>query len=329
MVERPAISGETIAAMSVLTEDGFCLCEMIVDDEGVPVDYRFLEINHRFEEMTGLRDPVGRTALDLVPNLERHWVDYYARVGLGGERLQFEEGSEAMGRWFEVFATPVRPTGRFIIVFRDISERRKAEAERESALAHAERLLEELNHRVMNNLSIMASVVSMEARALQDEFGADALSRITGRLNALAHLYEQLSVSRTVDMVSMRPYLDRVLAALSRTFEGSGVAIEARIEDAELPTGRAINVGLMVNELVTNSVKHAFRNSEPGTVTVAFGPAETGYSLTVSDDGAGLASEEAPGQGIGQRLVGAFVAQLEGDHSIRTGQDGTAVSIAF
>ncbi len=110
-------------------DEGFCLCEMITDADGAPIDYRFLEVNARFEEQTGLSDPVGRTAYELVPDLEPHWVETYARVGLGGETLRFQSGSSEMGRWFDVFAAPIEPvgTGRFVLVFNDVTERRRAE----------------------------------------------------------------------------------------------------------------------------------------------------------------------------------------------------------
>jgi PAS domain S-box-containing protein len=108
-------------------DEGYCVAEMIVNELGEAVDYRFLEVNPLFEEMTGLIDPVGKTALELVPDLERTWIDKYARVALGGEPLRFEQGSEAMGRWFDVFATPVPPTGQFAIVFKDQTARRQWE----------------------------------------------------------------------------------------------------------------------------------------------------------------------------------------------------------
>ena len=107
-------------------DEGFCLCEMIVDGGGRAVDYRFLEVNPLFEAMTGLHNAVGRTALELLPDLERHWVDTYARVGLGRESLRFENGSATMGRWFDVFATPVEPHGRFAIVFKDTTTAKAA-----------------------------------------------------------------------------------------------------------------------------------------------------------------------------------------------------------
>ena len=107
-------------------DQGYCVCEMVVVD-GAAVDYRFVEVNARFEEMTGLADAAGRTALELVPGLEQHWIDTYARVALGGETLRFEQGSDAMGRWFDVFAVPVAPDGYFALVFRDQTERRSTE----------------------------------------------------------------------------------------------------------------------------------------------------------------------------------------------------------
>ncbi len=112
-------------------DEGFCLCEMIVDGKGRPADYRFLEVNPAFETLTGLASAVGRTARELVPGLEEHWVKTYARVGLGGESLRFEQGSDAMGRWYTVFASPVEPkgNGKFTLVFSDITSRHRTDRE--------------------------------------------------------------------------------------------------------------------------------------------------------------------------------------------------------
>lgn len=129
--ERPAAPladpGERYRSLVGSIDEGFCLCEMVVDEAGLPIDYRFLEVNHLFGEMTGIKpDAVGRTARELVPGLEDRWVQMYARVGLGGESIRFEEGSAAMGRIFDVFAFP-QGHGRFALLFRDITARRQAE----------------------------------------------------------------------------------------------------------------------------------------------------------------------------------------------------------
>jgi PAS domain S-box-containing protein len=110
-------------------DEGFCVCRMLFDEEGRPVDYLFLEVNPLFERMTGLADAVGHTAYELVPDLEPIWLQTYARSVLHGEGFRFEQRSDAMDRWFDVFCMPVKPAGHFALVFKDISAQRKAHDE--------------------------------------------------------------------------------------------------------------------------------------------------------------------------------------------------------
>ncbi|MBS1795400.1 MAG: PAS domain S-box protein [Acidobacteria bacterium] len=110
-------------------DEGFCIFEMLFDADGRPSDYRFLEVNPAFERMTGLENAVGRTALEMIPNLELHWVETYGRVALTGEAVRFTERSEAMGRWFDVYAVRVggAESRRVALIFNNITERKKAE----------------------------------------------------------------------------------------------------------------------------------------------------------------------------------------------------------
>ena len=109
--------------------DGFCVCEILVDEDGTPYDYRFLEVNPAFEEHTGLKDAAGKTVYELIPNLEPYWVETYGKVALQGERVRFEQGSAAMGRWFDVYAFPFGPphSRQFAIQFKDTSAQKQAE----------------------------------------------------------------------------------------------------------------------------------------------------------------------------------------------------------
>lgn len=113
----------------------FCRCEMIFDHQGQPFDYRFLEANRRFEQMTGLQHPVGKTARELVPNLEAHWFEIYGQVVSTGEPTWFENQSIALNRWYEVNAIPIGDPypNQFALLFMDISDRKQAEAERTQA----------------------------------------------------------------------------------------------------------------------------------------------------------------------------------------------------
>lgn len=151
-------------------DEGYCLAEMVHDADGRAVDYRFLETNPLFESMTGLVDAVGRTALEMIPELESHWIETYARVASGGDPLRFESGSEAMGRWFDVFATPVGASGtRFALVFKDVTERRRADlALRESEIAErAARRRAELTARVLGEMEAREGVRARTGRLVE------------------------------------------------------------------------------------------------------------------------------------------------------------------
>ena len=150
-------------------DEGYCLAEMILDADGEPVDYRFLEVNALFAGMTGLDDAEGRTAMEMIPGLEREWVETYARVSFGGEPVRFESGSEVMGRWFDVFATPVPPRGRFALVFKDVTARRKTDEHlRESRLAERRaRRRAELREMVVSELESVEGVTPRARRLVE------------------------------------------------------------------------------------------------------------------------------------------------------------------
>jgi PAS domain S-box-containing protein len=123
------VSEERYRTLFETIDAGFCVVEMIFDRENRPVDYRFVEANPAFDSQTGLAGAIGRTARELVPDLEPHWFDLYGQVALTGEPARFEKGSDAMGRWFDVHALRVGDPGRhrIAILFNDISERRLGE----------------------------------------------------------------------------------------------------------------------------------------------------------------------------------------------------------
>ena len=111
-------------------DEGFCIVEVLFDAAGVATDYRFLETNAVFERQSGLEHAAGCTALELVPGLEREWIDLYGRVASTGQAVRVERESAPMGRWFDVFASRVGgPGSRLVaIVFRDVTARKRLEA---------------------------------------------------------------------------------------------------------------------------------------------------------------------------------------------------------
>ncbi len=114
-------------------DEGFCVIEVLFDENDTPKDYRFLETNPAFENQTGLQQAIGKTVSQLVPNLEDLWVETYGKIALTGESLRFENCSEAMNRWFDVYAFRIgQPRERKVaLLFKDISEVKRIEQERE------------------------------------------------------------------------------------------------------------------------------------------------------------------------------------------------------
>ncbi|MBD0340375.1 MAG: PAS domain-containing protein, partial [Microcoleus sp. Co-bin12] len=110
-------------------DEGFCIIEMLFDANDKPIDYRFLEVNPAFLKQTGLEQAAGKTARELVPDLEDYWFEMYGKVALTGESLRFEHGSEAMNRWFEVlaFRTPEPQSRQVALLFKEITDRKQSE----------------------------------------------------------------------------------------------------------------------------------------------------------------------------------------------------------
>lgn len=104
-------------------DEAFCLLEVIYDEEGEPDEFRALKVNPAFEQQTGLKDVVGRTAREVVPNLEEKWLEAWKKVAKTGEPLCFVEESQALGRWFDacIYAAEGKNSSRLVVLFYDIT----------------------------------------------------------------------------------------------------------------------------------------------------------------------------------------------------------------
>jgi PAS domain S-box-containing protein len=147
-------------------DEGFCLIEILLDGGGTPVDYRFVETNPAFVRQTGLVDAVGRTARELVPGLEPHWFEMYGRVALTGEALRFQNGSEPMGRWFDVYALRVGAPEqlRVALLFNDVTETHRAALERDRLLAELTGERERLRSLILHMPAPLALLTGPEHR---------------------------------------------------------------------------------------------------------------------------------------------------------------------
>ncbi len=177
---RPAVGSSELTesryrALFNAIDEGFCIIEVIFDPLQRPIDFRFLETNRAFERQAGLAQVQGRLMRDLAPGHEQHWFDIYGRIALTGEPLRFERRAGALqDRWFDVYAFRVdRPEQRHVaVLFSDITQRRRAEAEREAAKGAAQESEARLR-RIIDNMS--GFVAMLDAHGVVLEAGEPAL----------------------------------------------------------------------------------------------------------------------------------------------------------
>ena len=159
--------------------EGFCVIEMIFDEEGLPSDYRFLDLNPAFEGQTGLKDARGKTIRELSPAHDAHWFEIYGKVAATGEAVRFVNEAKALGRWFDVSAYRVGTPDRWkvAILFIDISERMHAAAERERLAAESDRD-RRIYHTALSNTPDLVYVFDIDRRFI---YANEALLRMWGR----------------------------------------------------------------------------------------------------------------------------------------------------
>jgi two-component sensor histidine kinase len=209
---------------------------------------------------------------------------------------------------------------------------RQAQAERNRQLAERDLMLEEFDHRVKNNFALVASLLDMQRRRAKDEGTAQALGSALARIESIArahrHLYRGAPTPGTIDMAA---YLGELCSALSEAlFLRAALTLDCDSDSVQMPRDRAVSIGLILNELVTNAAKHAFEGRAAGTIQVRFRATESGWRLTVADNGHGIPADKPVREGaLGQRLVEAFAKQAGGTIATESGPGGTTITVEF
>lgn len=196
------------------------------------------------------------------------------------------------------------------------------------------RLLQELQHRVKNHIAIVARLVNMRVRHVESEEARAELAGIATRVETLRLVHEQLYTAGKTDRVGLRPFLTALVENICRLHDGEGsVRIDTQIDDAELSPDLAVPLGLIVNEFVTNSLKHAF-DDRGGTIAVSGEVADNDrLRIHLRDDGKGLpgttegASAAETGTGTGLKLIRGLARQIDADAQWSADQGGTRLTL--
>jgi len=215
----------------------------------------------------------------------------------------------------EIGLNPIRTTeGAFVLAsVVDITERKRAQAQFATALREKTVLLNEVHHRVKNNLQVITSLLNLQAARARDPSVQALIGESRSRVQAMALIHQLLFERRDWTAVHLGGYLQRLGDLLASTYGGNRIAVQIDAEDLELDVQRAMPCGLIVNELVTNAFKHAFPDERGGRICVALKrEGETHARLSVSDDGVGLPEklDLAQAESLGMQLVPLLAEQL-------------------
>lgn len=235
----------------------------------------------------------------------------------------------------EVFYEKASPANIFLSI-EDVTNKRVLERENADLLRQKDMLLDEIYHRVANSLQIIASIISMKARKVVSDEARGALEDAHSRIMSIAAVQKHLHASVVGGSIALIPYLTSLCEAISQSMvsDDQPISIEVRGQGSNVSRQTAENLGLIVAELVINSLKHAFGNAmQGGGIVVTYNAVETGWTLSVSDNGRGkqMRASNAEG-GLGTGIIAALARQLDAQVVTESGAQGagqgTSVSVA-
>lgn len=214
-------------------------------------------------------------------------------------------------------------------------KRLRAESDRavREARDRAEALLSEVNHRVANSLALVASMVRMQASMIRDPGAQHALQETQNRIAAVAGVHRHLYTSARVDLVEIGDYLGHLVQELAASMRGvhAGTWVETALSPGNIKTDKAVALGVMVSELVTNAFKYAYPAEAGGPVRISSALLEDGrLRVTVEDDGVGwTGAGAAKGTGLGTKILKAMSRTLDAQVDYEPVARGTCIAITF
>lgn len=303
----------------------------------------FAECNNVFSKMYDVNEP-GEITGKTPGQLKYKNIDPYSRTQrfiTNGYKFIEEETTETDDSgnvyYFVVNAAGVIEDGCLTRVWgvqRDVTEKRKADEALKRSLVEKEILLKEIHHRVKNNLQIVTSLLKLQSNYVSDESVKALFKESQNRVHSMSLIHQKLYQTKDISHIDFKDYIDTVTNYLQHSFGilGDRVMIKTDANGISLSIDNAIPAGLIINELVSNSLKHAFGDSKKGEITIslAYDKFNMEYWLIVRDSGAGMPEnfDFNNSKSFGLKLVYTLVKQMSGNIEIFS-RNGTEFRIMF
>jgi len=332
------LSEERYRTLFTSIDEGFCVVEVLFDQDGRPIDYLFLETNPGFEKQTGLRGAVGKRIRELSAHHEAHWFESFGNVARTGNPVRFaNEARDLGGRWFDVYAFRLgEPESRRVaILFTDISERKRLEEATEQqsrSLVELNRRKDEflamLSHELRNPLaSILNATQFLQMQQNRDPLQIEAQGMIDRQAGQLARLVDDLlEVSRIstgrirahMERVDLRGIVDRAIEAIRSQVNKKGQSLAVSLlEESLWLSGDSVRLEQVVVNLLHNASKYT---EHGGDIRVALTRQGDEAVLRVVDNGVGIAPEMMP------HIFDLFT---QADRSLDRAQGGLGIGLAL
>jgi len=249
--------------------------------------------------------------------------------------LRFRHRDESW-RTLQAVANPLVRDGvvkGVVVNSRDVTEQKRAQEQVSTSLKEKEVILKEIHHRVKNNLQIISSLLNLQSRHIGDEGIREVFRESQDRVHSLALVHEKLYDSRELARIDAASYVRSLASNLFHSYgvNPDRIRFAVDVTQVELGIDSAVPCGLVLNELVSNALKHAFPDDREGRLVVELRREDGGrMRLRVSDDGIGLPKDLdfRRAESLGLQLVNILVSQLDGSIEVTAG-DGTTVEVTF
>jgi PAS domain S-box-containing protein len=224
-------------------------------------------------------------------------------------------------------------TKKIILTTQDITERKQKELKISESLREKETLLAEIHHRVKNNLAIISGLLELNLYQINDKKMEYFIRSNQLRIKSMANIHENLYKSETLTDVSFKEYINELISAIQASYftENFEPKFITNIEDVHLNINHAIPCGLILNELITNSIKHAFPDQENGMIKISFSSVQDHINLSVEDNGIGVPEDFdfQASQSLGMTLIKILSKQINADLNIGNTENGFGCTIRF